>query len=205
MLPAVALVVPLMVVTRLPDSAPVPEVWQDASWRPARFMPPDTCEGDGFCPPPAALARVARSQVPAEAVFAVDAEERFPSSMFMPQQMDLWPGDAGGLLDAETLLFPTYTKHFQRSMRRYQRQPFFNDLETPEERRAFLADLAITHVLVNPRHHALMTRVRGAAPDLWRVRYDDGRWALYEVVRPAGHVAWVPGVHRVRGASRYST
>ena len=39
----------------------------------------------------------------------------------------------------------------------------------------------MTHVLVNPRFHALMSGVLAEDPDVFTPRYDDGRWALYEV------------------------
>jgi hypothetical protein len=59
----------------------------------------------------------------------------------------------------------------------------FNSRETQEERSAFVDGLSITHVLVNPRFHATMTPQLDGLPDRYRRRYDDGRWAIYEVRR----------------------
>ena len=53
--------------------------------------------------------------------------------------------------------------------------------ETRQEREAFLRDLGVTHVLVNPRLYASIKPVFAADPDLFVSRYDDGQWALYEV------------------------
>jgi len=43
--------------------------------------------------------------------------------------------------------------------------------------------LGITHVLVNPRYHASMKPLLEGLPDKYQRRYDDGRWAIYEVRR----------------------
>jgi hypothetical protein len=39
----------------------------------------------------------------------------------------------------------------------------------------------VTHVLVNPRLYELMMRVLARDPDVFSLRYDDGRWAIWEV------------------------
>jgi hypothetical protein len=38
-------------------------------------------------------------------------------------------------------------------------------------------------VLLNPRLYALMKPVFAAEPDLFKPRYDDGQWAMFEVRR----------------------
>ena len=48
---------------------------------------------------------------------------------------------------------------------------------------AFIRDLGVTHVLVSPRIHSMMTKTLTADHDLFVARYDDGQWALYEVKR----------------------
>jgi hypothetical protein len=129
------------------------------------------------------LVRLARNEVPVNGVFAIDVEERYPSSLFMPQQMVVWPGGTEGLLDAEDQLFAPYFKHYRKTMAAYGQQPLFNDRETRQERLSFLSDLGVTHVLVNPRLYRLMSGVLSRDPQLFRRRYDDGEWALYEVLR----------------------
>ena len=48
---------------------------------------------------------------------------------------------------------------------------------------AFIRDLGVTHVLVTPRMHPMMTKALTSDGDLFVARYDDGQWALYEVRR----------------------
>jgi len=97
----------------------------------------------------------------------------------MPQQMVAWSGTAEGLLPR--IVFARYFEQYDRAKAAYDEQPFFNGRESRIERLAFIRDLGVTHVLVNPRMHALMTRVLAADPDVFEPLYNDGRWALYEV------------------------
>jgi hypothetical protein len=138
------------------------------------------CVEEGrFCPLPARFIRFAETQVAVESVFAVDIHEQYQPAMFVPQQMMAWPGEAEGLIPR--LAFERYYQHFDRAEAVYGEQPFFNDRETRAERLAFIRDLAVTHVLVTPRLYALMSAVLHGEPDVFTARYDDGRWALYEV------------------------
>jgi hypothetical protein len=178
-----ALGVPMAAVTTVPDTA-VREVNWDGS-RLTPFVPIATCgRPDDFCPPPQILIDFAHREVPADAVFAIDQREQYPAALFMPQQMVVWPGTADGLYEPEQL-FATYYGHHRRTRAAYAEQPFFNDRETRAERLEFLRDLAVTHVLVNPRHYRRMMPILIDDPDLFTKRYDDGRWAVYEVNRVA--------------------
>ena len=114
----------------------------------------------------------------------MDRQERYPSSLFFPQQMTVWTGDLETFEPIEDQLFAAYMRHYRASMARHGDQPLFNDRETREERLSFIRDLGVTHVLVNPRTHPLMTRVLDTDGDMVRKQYDDGAWALYEVRRP---------------------
>jgi hypothetical protein len=100
--------------------------------------------------------------------------------MFVPQQVIVWTGTFEGLSNPRDL-FPAYLKYFDRAVAASLEQPLFNDRETRSEEVAFIRDLGVTHVLVNPRLHAMMADVLGRAPDLFARRYDDGKWALYQV------------------------
>ena len=46
-----------------------------------------------------------------------------------------------------------YYRFFNERMRRYRVQPFFNSVETPAERAAFVDALGVTHVLVDPPYY----------------------------------------------------
>ena len=132
------------------------------------------------CPPPPSLIRFAESELSVHAVLAVDKYDQYSPAMYMPQRMDAWPGQGDGLLNQRELFAP-YFRFYDAAVARYGEQPFFNTKETDDERSAFVEGLGITHVLVNPRFHATMTALLDGFPDRYRRRYDDGRWAIYEV------------------------
>jgi len=97
----------------------------------------------------------------------------------MPQQMTAWPGRAEGLIPR--VVFLEYYKQLDRTTVAYGTQPFFNDRETTAERLSFIRNMKVTHVLVTPRVHALMSGVLARDHNVFVSLYDDGQWALYEV------------------------
>lgn len=131
------------------------------------------------CPPSEALMRFAETGLSVHAVLAVDKYDEYSPAMFMPQQMNTWPGEGDGLLNQREL-FARYFRFYDAAVARHGEQPFFNMNETTDERSAFLQGLGITHVLVNPRFHAAMTPLLDGLPGSYRRRFDDGRWAVYE-------------------------
>lgn len=176
----VALIIPLVVATESSPSS-----LRHVSWRapatPADLFASLPCLGGGeFCPPPRALLDLIDRTLPTTAVLAVDIADEYQPSLFVPQQMVAWPGTAEGLLPR--VVFAKYFERYDRAKAAHDAQPFFNDRESELERLAFVRDLGVTHVLVNPRTHAMMTAVLGAASGVFTPLYDDGRWALYEVV-----------------------
>jgi hypothetical protein len=100
----------------------------------------------------------------------------------MPQQMVVWPGGTESLLDPESI-FPRYFEYLKTAQDDSEDQPLFNSTDTRDRREAFVRDLRVTHVLLNPRLYASMKPVFDADAALFTSRYDDGHWALYEVVR----------------------
>ena len=178
-----ALVAPLIVMTAVPGSSIRTMSWEQSRKTPPSMLVVEVCDNSHtYCPPPEALVQLAHSVVPPEAVFAVDQSEEWPPSLFMPQQMAMWPGRVDALYEPERL-FAAYYRHYDRARQKYEAQPLFNDRETREERVEFIRDVGVTHVLVNPRTYAMMTMVLARDPDLFEKRYDDGRWAWYEVRR----------------------
>jgi hypothetical protein len=169
-----------VVMTRIPASSPLVASSAEPAMTPASLFA-ETCKAP-FCAPPRALAQFAQQHVPADGIIALDQLEAYPSSLYMPQQMVVWPGNAEGFIVGQDALFPTYEMHNRRAKWAYGEQPLLNAQETPAERRAFLRDLRVTHVLVNPRLYATVKPALTGIPELFRPLYDDGRWALYEVV-----------------------
>ena len=120
--------------------------------------------------------------MPVEAVFAVDRWTPYPPQLFMSQQAVVFP-----TLDAsfirEDALFRDYYRVFEERVRRYRAQPFFNAVETPGERSAFVKTLGVTHVLVSPVHYGELRPVLDGLPEQFALRYDHAQWAVYEAIR----------------------
>ncbi|MGH7554428.1 MAG: hypothetical protein ACREMQ_15595, partial [Longimicrobiales bacterium] len=154
--------------------------------RPARFAEEEIVLPERTtCPPDRALVEWVQTHVPIEAVFAVDRWTPYRPQVFMPQQAVVFPTLDVSFLD-EDRLFRDYYRVFEERVRRYRVQPFFNSVETPAERTAFVEALGVTHVLVNPPHHAELRAVLDALPEAFTLRYDQAQWAVYEVARTSG-------------------
>ena len=137
------------------------------------------------CAPDYAVIQWVTMNIPVDAVFAVDRWDPYPPQVFMPQQAVVFPTlDASFIHEDE--LFPRYYRFFRERMQKYRLQPFFNSVETPGERRAFVQGLGVTHVLVNPAHYEEMRAVLDPLPGQFTLRYSDGKWAVYEAMRNGG-------------------
>ena len=135
------------------------------------------------CPPDFAVMTWLRTNVPTDAVFAVDRWTPYPSQMFMSQQAVVFPTLDSSFIN-EDALFRDYYRFFNESMKRYRVQPFFNAVETPDERAAFVKALGVTHVLVSPVHYDELRAALDGLPAQFVMKYDSARWAVYEVLQP---------------------
>jgi hypothetical protein len=132
------------------------------------------------CPPDQRVVDWVRTHVPVDAVFAIDRWNVFMPTVFLPQQVVTFSGFEYSLPN-ENEIYPTYVRRYRDAMQRDGVQPFFNDHETPEQRQAFVRDLAVTHVLVDPQYYGMLRPVLDGLPQMFTRRYDSGRWAVYEV------------------------
>jgi hypothetical protein len=132
------------------------------------------------CPPDASLIAWMQTQVPVDAVFAIDRWDSYPPAMFSPQQAVMFPTFDATFIN-EDRLFEEYYRFFYARMQQYRVQPFFNAVETPVERDAFVKALGVTHILVNPTHYDLLRPVLDGLPARYVLRYAHERWAVYEV------------------------
>jgi hypothetical protein len=136
------------------------------------------------CPPSPRLVEWAARALPARTVLAGDTFNAYPLPAFLPQQVVAWPVSASeNLVDAPGL-YPAYYEHFERTMRRFGVQPFFNSTESWAERVNFLRTLGVTHIVVDPPYHRLMARTLSQWPEVFATVYDDGAWTVYEVRIP---------------------
>jgi hypothetical protein len=175
------ILVPIVVVTWAPESAVVTRSWVNRQPTPATLLAGLECREDGqFCPPPPPLVRLLQAGVSAEAILAVDYREPYEPTLFMPQQVAVWTGVHEGLVDPRAV-FPVYLAHLDRARASSRDQPFFDRAETRDERLAFIRDLRITHVLLNPMLYKETKVVFDGDPDQFASLYDDGQWALFRV------------------------
>jgi hypothetical protein len=132
------------------------------------------------CAPPYVLMQWMEANVPVDAVLAVNRWNHHLPSMFMPQQVVAYPGFEPSFVNEERL-FEGYYRFYHRSMRTFGVQPFFNAVESDAERFAFIRALGVTHVLVDPASYNEMRGVLSLRPDVFDLKYADGRWAVYSV------------------------
>jgi hypothetical protein len=137
---------------------------------------PDTAA----CPPDYAVIGWVHAHVAPDAVFAIDRWNPFLPSVFMPQQVVVFPPIERSFVH-EKDLFRGYYRFFDERMRRYRVQPFFNSVETPAERETFVRALGVTHVLVDPAYYDEMRPVLDGLPEQFTLKYSGGKWAVYEV------------------------
>jgi hypothetical protein len=134
------------------------------------------------CPPPYEVVEWMQRNLPPEGVLAIDRWNSYPSVMFSPQQAVVFPTLEASFVREDTL-FDEYYAEFYARMRKYRAQPFFNTVETLEERRAYIGALGVTHVLVNPAHYDALRPVLDSLPNHFSLKHARDRWAIYEVIR----------------------
>jgi hypothetical protein len=157
--------------------------------RPAPFSE-DLLNGDAVllpertsCPPDPRVTDWIRTHVPVEAVFAIDRWNPYLPSVFIPQQVVVYPQVAQTFENEEQLFGPYYAVYNQR-IRESRVQPFFNSVETTAQRSAFIDRLGVTHVLVDPAYYREMRQVLDQLPGQYALRFSEAEWAVYEVLRP---------------------
>jgi len=149
---------------------------------PARFAEEDVVLPERTtCPPDPAVISWVQANVPVEAVFAVDRWTPYPPQVFMAQQADIFPTLEASFIDEDSL-FRDYYRLFGDRMSRHRVQPFFNAVETPDERAEFVRALGVTHVLVSPVHYDELRPELDRLPDQYMLKYDNARWAVYETL-----------------------
>jgi hypothetical protein len=150
---------------------------------PARFAEEEVVLPERtICPPDPAVIEWVQTHVPVEAVFAVDRWTPYPPQVFMPQQAVVFPTVDASFI-REDALFRDYYRVFEERVRRYRAQPFFNAVETPAERSAFVKTLGVTHVLVSPVHYSQLRPVLDDLHEQFALRYDHAQWAVYEAIQ----------------------
>ena len=130
------------------------------------------------------LMRWAESNLSVDSVLTMNSFNGWGPATFLPQQCVAWPAVSSLNLSYVKDIFPRYYDWMDRVMATYRTQPFFNDLEAPHDRRAYLRDLRVTHVLLDPAYYDLMKRILEAEPETYRAVYDDGQWAVFAVKLP---------------------
>jgi hypothetical protein len=153
---------------------------------PARFAEEEVVLPERtMCPPDPAVIEWVQTNLPVDAVLAVDRWTPYPPQVFMPQQAVVFPTLEASFI-REDALFPDYYQVFKERVRRYRAQPFFNALESPAERSAYIHALGVTHVLVSPSHHDELRPVLDGLPEQFALRYNHGQWSVYEAL-PGRH------------------
>jgi hypothetical protein len=135
--------------------------------------------------PPPALVHWMRSEVSPESILAVSNHNPFALPLFTPQRINAWPSTLGHNFVYYGKLFPKMEAHYCRSHTAHGVQPFFNDVQSAEERAQFLADHQATHVVVDPNTRAAVHDILCRDGCEYRLLYDADGWSVFEVVAPS--------------------
>jgi hypothetical protein len=130
--------------------------------------------------PPPELVRWMTVHVPVEAILAVNLFNANILTTYVPQRAPAWPIGYHDPINY-CVNFKRYCGAANQSVVRYGVQPFFNDVESRDERLAFLKDFNITYVVVDPPFDATMKRVLGQYPDQFTEVYTADRWRVFKV------------------------
>jgi hypothetical protein len=132
------------------------------------------------CMPSANVIAWLRDHLPVEAVIATNRWNPVFLPLVVPQQIAAFPG-TDRTLEQERALFGEYYRFYADRMRAHRVQPFFNAVETPTERAAFLSALGVTHVVLDPASFDEIRPVLDGRPDLFTRQYVGDGWAVYGV------------------------
>jgi hypothetical protein len=136
--------------------------------------------GGVSCPVPYALAQWVRRSLDPQAIVLANAPNVYAPSMFIPQHVYSGLPNRISIMDMHSLS-PVYFDWVNQVLRDHRASPFFNDVESIQERADWLARLGVTHVILDPMYYARLKPVLSRAPDRFRSVYDDGQWAVYDV------------------------
>src|SRR5262249_55098440 len=137
------------------------------------------------CPMAPALIKWAYTELPPSAVLITNSFNFFSPNLFIAQQLAVTPMVLSNHLLYVKPLFPVYYKQFDRTNTLYKAQPFFNTSESLAEREQFLTSLNVTHVLIDPMYYQAIKPKLAQWPGIFKAIYDDGQWAVYQVVGPS--------------------
>jgi hypothetical protein len=133
------------------------------------------------CPPTVEVVAYLRDHVGPQAVVAANILNAYPLSAFAPVQITAWPITTTYNLIYPNDIAPKFYKHLVPALQR-DSQPFFNLMDTPDERRRFVDDLGVTHLVLDPMVHSVMMPVLSGDPG-YELLMDHSSWAVYRVVR----------------------
>ncbi|MEQ1573847.1 MAG: hypothetical protein ABL993_06325 [Vicinamibacterales bacterium] len=142
--------------------------------------PPVIIPKVAICPPSQGVVDWIRQNVSVQGVFAMDRWNAYLPTVFLSQQIVAFSGPEFSL-PSEDELYADYMRLYKTRIREHGVQPFFNDLETLDDRKDYVRSLGVTHVLVDPPYYDLMRKVLDGLPEMFSLKVTDGRWAVYEV------------------------
>lgn len=135
-----------------------------------------------MAPPTLDLVLFAR-QLPINAVMLHNVHNRYASPVFMPQQILMWPMEDEGGKDFNARLFPVAWAAHVRTARAKRVQPFFNDVETLDERVAYMREVGASHVLIDPMYYARLQPLFPSWNQRLKSTFDDHTgWAILELL-----------------------
>lgn len=131
-----------------------------------------------MAPPSPALLEAGKS-MPSNVVMLHNMFNTYASPVFMPQHIVMWPLDSAAGLEFNARLFPVAWGALVETAERYQQQPFYNTVETLDERLAYMQKVGATHALIDPMYYDRLRPLFESWQPQLKVIFDDGsRWAI---------------------------
>jgi hypothetical protein len=144
-------------------------------------LPRNAVDNVVACPPTSEVVEFLRDSVGTSSVVAANIVNSFPLSMFAPVQIAAWPiTTTYNLIDPKAVA-PKYYERLAKSLEGNV-QPFFNSLETAEERTRFTRELNITHIVVDPMFYKTLMPVLAVLNE-YELQFDKDNWAIFKVIR----------------------
>lgn len=131
-----------------------------------------------MAPPSPALVEAGK-RMPSNVVMIHNIFNTYASPVFMPQHIVMWPVDSAAGLEFNARLFPVAWGALVETADRYQAQPFYNTLESLDERLAYMEKVGATHALIDPMYYdRLKPLFESWKPRLGVIFDDNSRWAI---------------------------
>jgi len=133
------------------------------------------------CPPPPDLIEFLKTKIGTGASIATNSFNVYSLFTFSPVQILAWPTPTTFNLRNPLDLAGSFYTSFMDALAKKGTQPFFNSIDRPDERKAFLQKTGATHVVIDPMYYGSLTPILKNMGTLVELIYEQDEWAVFVV------------------------